>query len=126
MPWTKEDYPQSMKNLPAKTRDKAIEIGNALVDDGYDEGRAIPIAVSQAEKWADGSSPDDSHSKEEYHVVSDEQGWMVKKEGSKRASYRFETKQEAVEKGRELVRNNDCSLVVHLKDGSVENTVNSK
>ncbi|UOK56492.1 hypothetical protein MGI18_16395 [Bacillus sp. OVS6] len=38
MPWTKQDYPNSMKNLPDETREKAIEIGNALLDDGYEEG----------------------------------------------------------------------------------------
>lgn len=53
MPWSKDDYPQSMKNLTAKTREKAIEIANALLEDGYDEGRAIAIATSQAEEWAE-------------------------------------------------------------------------
>ncbi|UOK56491.1 DUF2188 domain-containing protein [Bacillus sp. OVS6] len=49
---------------------------------------------------------------------------MLRKEGNKRASYRFETKQEALEKGRELVKKNNCTLVVHLKDGSVESKIN--
>ncbi|MCM3595931.1 DUF2188 domain-containing protein [Metabacillus idriensis] len=120
MPWTKQDYPSSMKNLPDETRDKAIEIGNALLDDGYEEGRAIPIAVSQAEKWADNDSV-----KDEYLLMADDDGWMLKKDGNKRASYRFDTKQEALEKGRELVKQNNCTLVVHLKDGSVETKINA-
>ncbi|MGG4490527.1 DUF2188 domain-containing protein [Metabacillus idriensis] len=119
MPWTKQDYPSSMKNLPGKTREKAIEIGNALLDDGYEEGRAIPIAVSQAEKWADNDS-----GKEEYLLMADDDGWMLKKEGNKRASYRFDTKQEALEKGRKLVKQNNCALIVHLKDGSVDTRIN--
>lgn len=52
MPWTYDDYPTSMKNLTAEVRRKAIDIANALLDDGYEEGRAIPIATAQAEKWA--------------------------------------------------------------------------
>lgn len=53
MPWTKKDYPESMKNLSETVRNKAIEIANALLDEGYDEDRAIPIGISQAEKWAE-------------------------------------------------------------------------
>ena len=30
MPWTKEDYPDSLKNLKPTVRNKAIEIMNAL------------------------------------------------------------------------------------------------
>lgn len=52
MPWTKDDYPPSMKNLMADVRNKAIEIANALLEDGYEEGRAIAIATAQAEEWA--------------------------------------------------------------------------
>ncbi|OWA37003.1 hypothetical protein B9G55_02690 [Saccharibacillus sp. O16] len=51
MPWNKKDYPQSMKNLDERVRDKAIEIANALLDEGYEEGRAIAIATSKAEEW---------------------------------------------------------------------------
>ena len=54
MPWTKKDYPNSMKNLDKKFRDKTIEIANALVDkENMDEGSAIPIAISKAKEWAE-------------------------------------------------------------------------
>lgn len=53
MPWTKDDYPDSLKNFTAEVRNKAIEIANALLDDGYDEGRAIAIATDRAKEWAD-------------------------------------------------------------------------
>lgn len=52
MPWTTKDYPVSMKNLTAEVREKAVEIANALLKDGYEEGRAIAIATAQAEDWA--------------------------------------------------------------------------
>jgi uncharacterized protein YdaT len=52
MPWTHSDYPQSMKNLDERVRNKAVDIANALLEDGYEEGRAIAIATAQAEKWA--------------------------------------------------------------------------
>lgn len=47
----KNDYPDSWKNLKKTEREKAIEIGNALLKDGYSESRAIPIATSKAEEW---------------------------------------------------------------------------
>jgi len=53
MPWTKKDYPQSMKNLMAPVRNKAIDIANALLDEGYEEGRAISIATAKAEEWGE-------------------------------------------------------------------------
>ncbi len=53
MPWTEQNYPQSMKNLMAPVRRKAIEIANALLEEEkMDEGRAIAIATAKAEEWA--------------------------------------------------------------------------
>ncbi|MDX2160075.1 MAG: DUF2188 domain-containing protein [bacterium] len=53
MPWTDQDYPQSLKNLMAPVRRKAIEIANALVErEHMEEGRAIAIATAKAEEWA--------------------------------------------------------------------------
>lgn len=57
MPWNKSDYPVSMKNLKPRIRHKAIDIANALLDEGYDEGRAIAIATAKAEEW-DENHPD--------------------------------------------------------------------
>jgi uncharacterized protein YdaT len=52
MPWSEHDYPASLKNLTPEVRNKAIEIANALLGEGYEEGRAIAIATAQAEEWA--------------------------------------------------------------------------
>lgn len=53
MPWTDADYPQSLKNFMAPVRRKAIEIANALLEQGQDEGSAIAIATAQATEWAE-------------------------------------------------------------------------
>jgi uncharacterized protein YdaT len=52
MPWTSERYPAAMQRLPFDVRYKAIEIANALLDEGCDEGRAIRIAIAAAKRWA--------------------------------------------------------------------------
>ena len=51
MPWTMDDYPQSWKNFEKLKRKKAIDIGNAMLKDGYKEEDTIPIATEQAESW---------------------------------------------------------------------------
>lgn len=51
MPWTHARYPRSMRSLPDDVRRKAVAIANALLEDGYEEGRAIRIAIAQAKRW---------------------------------------------------------------------------
>jgi len=41
-----------MKHLPPLVREKAIEIANALLDSGMEEGKAIRIAIAKAHAWA--------------------------------------------------------------------------
>ena len=54
MPWNQTRYPAPMKPLPPEVREKAIEIANALLREmGYDEGKAIRIAIAKAKEWAD-------------------------------------------------------------------------
>jgi uncharacterized protein YdaT len=52
MPWNEVYYPRSMRNLPPEVHLKAIEIVNALLEEGYDEGKAIRIAIVKAKEWA--------------------------------------------------------------------------
>lgn len=53
MPWTLDRYPAAMRRLPAVVRVKAIEIANALLAAGHEEGRAIRMAIAAAKRWAD-------------------------------------------------------------------------
>jgi uncharacterized protein YdaT len=52
MPWSPDRYPPAMNRLPQSTRLKAIEIANALLDNGSDEGRAIRIGIAKAKAWS--------------------------------------------------------------------------
>ncbi len=42
-----------MQNLSPEVRLKAIEIANALLEQGYDEGKAIRVAIAKAKQWAE-------------------------------------------------------------------------
>jgi uncharacterized protein YdaT len=59
MPWDEDRYPASMSHLPERVRRKAIEIANALLEEGYEEGKAIRIAIAKAKEWAARHAPDD-------------------------------------------------------------------
>ena len=48
MPWYNGDYPESYKNQPVKLREKAVEIANALLKDGVEEGIAIATGLKRA------------------------------------------------------------------------------
>ncbi len=53
MPWSSTHFPPAMAHLPELVRAKAIEIANALLEEGYEEGRAIRIAIAQAKRWGE-------------------------------------------------------------------------
>ncbi|HEX8011074.1 MAG TPA: hypothetical protein VF814_09085 [Casimicrobiaceae bacterium] len=61
MPWSSTYYPNSMKHLPPLTREKAIEIANALLAEGMDEGMAIGVAIAKAKEWVRHHYPDDGY-----------------------------------------------------------------
>jgi len=53
MPWYNGDYPPSYKNQPVALREKAVEIANALLKDGAEEGIAIATGLKQAREFFD-------------------------------------------------------------------------
>jgi hypothetical protein len=56
-----------------------------------------------------------------HHVVpAPEGGWNIKRGGSSRASAHTETKQQAVDLGREISRHQRTELVIHGKDGVIQ------
>jgi len=48
MPWYNGHYPPSYKNQSKEVREKAVEIANALLLDGAEEGVAIATGLKQA------------------------------------------------------------------------------
>jgi hypothetical protein len=52
MPWTLDRYPPAMQRLAPEIRSKAIEIANAMLEEGRDEGQTIRMAIAAAKKWA--------------------------------------------------------------------------
>ncbi|MGO1468831.1 MAG: DUF2188 domain-containing protein [Tissierella sp.] len=119
MPWSRDDYPNSMKNLEDSTRNKAIEIANALLEDDYNESRAIAIAISQAKEWASKRSIIKTDGNDQ-HVVPHNEKWGILREGNQRVSHIYKTKEKALEKAKELAKNENVKVVVHRKDGTIQ------
>ena len=128
MPYTKNDYPASMKHLDTPIRRKAIEIVNTLLEDEHmEESIAIPTAISRAKDWAanhgkkvNPSATDNKEHGEDQFVIPHEKGWALKSEGSERAAKVFDIKKDAVAAGKERAKKHNSSLTIQRQDGTVE------
>lgn len=137
MPYTKSDYPESMKNLDNNVRIKAIDILNAMLEEGYDEESAIPISIDQAKDWLDDASKkeieklsnkdlteheektdssrlQDADVRVTYHKK--EEKWAVKSVGAKEVDSYHDTKKEAIERGKEITENRNSQLIKEKKN----------
>lgn len=115
MPWKKDDYPDSFKNLNADVRNKAIEIANALLREGYEESRAIPIAMDQARGSIEGGDE-----KVIFEIRSHDEGWQLKKKDSKKALLIEDTKDELMSEAKRYANKHHGALHIFTKDGSLE------
>ena len=53
------------------------------------------------------------------HVVKHPDGWAVKGEGNERASNVTPTQKEAIDKAREIAKNQESELFIHGKNGKI-------
>lgn len=62
--------------------------------------------------------------KKDVHVVYNNQieQWQVKREGAERATSNHDTKQEAVDAGRDRARQDKVEFVIHNKDGKISDS----
>ena len=59
--------------------------------------------------------------RKQYHVTPRKDGnWQVKESGSERASSVHKKKSEAVDRGREIAKNQHGQIVIHKSDGRIE------
>jgi uncharacterized protein YdaT len=137
MPWTKNDFPNAMKNLPEEVREKSIDIANALLEETrMDEGIAIATAISRAKDWAANRGKDiesqsaesrttdvKKHGEDRYVIPYHDHEWAIKNEGSERAEKVFPNKREAVQQARKEARKANASLTIQKRDGRVQQRI---
>ncbi len=142
MPWDMKDYPDSMKNMDPLLRKKAIDIANALEAQGYDDGRAIPIAHAEAQEWLDDASEDElkefeqapDPKKDDNHeltvnmdlvdndvkVFYEEDVWKVQTVGADRADQTFNYKEDAIKRAEEMAENKESKVIIYKQDGNIQ------
>lgn len=144
MPWDMSNYPSSLKNFNQTTKKKAIDIANALVDEGYDEDRAIPIATEQAKEWYNDRNKQErkteikqthptkresgEHSRPELldkpeMVIPHDKQWAVQSKDAKKPSKLFDNKEEAISYGQKVAKNKKTELIIERQDGSRQDTI---
>lgn len=144
MPWDLKDYPSSFKNFEPLLKKKAIEIANALVSEGYPDDRAIPIAISQSKRWLDEATDTekadfkketdpkktDKHGTKKINtdlldndvlVYYQENRWYVQTKYAEKAVDSFETKEQAMERAKEIAKNKDSNVIAYKKDEVPDN-----
>ncbi len=121
MPWNEESYPAAMKSLEPPVRRKAVEIANALLEEQYEEGRAIAISIAQARRWA--ANRADDRQARCLHVVPHPQGWAVRRTDAEKAMFVFDRKTQARDKALELGRAEGVAVAVHGAEGDIQDQV---
>lgn len=139
MPWDLKDYPSSFKNFEPLLKKKAIEIANALVNEGYPEDRAIPIAISQAKKWLDEATdtekvafkqeadPKKTEKRSGKKINTDlldndvvvyyqKNRWYVQAKYAEKAADSFDTKEQAIKRAKEIAENKESKVIAYKKD----------
>lgn len=60
--------------------------------------------------------------KKDIHIVPHKDGWAAKREGSKRAALVCPKKADALDKGRKLAKKDEVELVIHKRDGKIQDS----
>lgn len=137
MPYTKDDFPNSMKNLDKIVRIKAIDILNAMLKEGYKEENAIPISISQAKEWAEKADQKDKDDLLKKDITSHEKTsdsarlqdadvrvsynqeqakWSVKSIGAKQVDSYHTTKKEAIARADEIAEKRETKVIKEKKE----------
>lgn len=128
MPYTKKDYPNTMKNLPKEVREKAIDILNTLLEDkNMQENIAIPTSISRAKDWAanrgidfEKTETDSKSHGNDLYVLSRNDEWIIKKEKSEKASFTFSNKKDAIDKAFKMAEENKVNVTIYGTDGKIQ------
>lgn len=141
MPWNMNDYPDALQNLNKTTRKKAIDIANALVDEEYEDDRAIPIAIEKAKEWYEDASKDkrksylkhgdpttrekNDHTRaslldQPEFILPHDDGWAVQAKKAIKPAKVFNKKTDAIDYGKKVAKNKQTSLIIYKENGEIQ------
>lgn len=107
-------------NMDTPVRDKAFDIFNALLDEGYEDDQATPIAIAQAKKWAQGNRHRQEAGSCCVHVVPHPDGWAVRRADAQKSSFVFKRMGDAKTKALEISKREQVGIVLHDEYGEVQ------
>lgn len=107
-----ERIPAELVEFTSELRHKAIEIANNLIDEGFKMPIAVNLAAAKVSKWAGIGTPEPSQ-----HVVPHPNGWAVMRLDASKPTVVTEVKQDAIDRAREIAKNQKTVLIIHTQDG---------
>lgn len=119
------DVQPALRELTAALRERTLEQTRALVADGFDQERAMRIAVASTEQWArrQGMAAATDSLRGNQHVVPYGERWAVWTDGLEGTGGVYETRYEATERARMLARQQEAFVVIHTFDGQIQDVV---
>lgn len=113
---TTQDYPPEMAHLAPDIRARAVKLLHELVEEGYPEVQAIPLALRRvAANHQTEANGDVAATEAEKYVTPHEEGWAVVSPTGEHQTSLYETKEEALARARELARKEHSRI--RLEDG---------
>ena len=113
--FSQEQVPDELRALSDEMQEKAVHMANALTEQGYQLRAAGSMALERVRHLSGMSDETPAQ-----HVLPHDEGWAVMRADAERATALFPTKKEAMDRGREIARNQQSKLVIHGEDGAVQ------
>lgn len=122
---TAQDFPPQMAHLPPEVRERALKLLQDLVEEGYPEVQAIPLAIRRvAANHETELSGHVAETEAEKYITPHEEGWAVVSPTGEHQTSLYRTKEEAMAKARELAAKEHAK--VHMVDGEGERVIDPK
>jgi Uncharacterized protein conserved in bacteria (DUF2188) len=121
MPYTYNKFPASFIHLRQEERNKAITIANALIEEGYPDQMALPIAISNAKQWACYYFKEGLEGKQNInvHLIPNPKGWALITEDENTIIFICSEKTDALGKARLYAKNEKLKLFIHSEEGRI-------
>jgi hypothetical protein len=121
MLYTYNKFPASFAHLRLEERNKAIEMANTLIEEGYAEQMALSIAVSNARQWTCYYFNEGLEGKQNIniHLVPNPKGWALISEDVNTVIFICNAKTEALSKARSYAKNEKLKLFIHSEEGKI-------
>jgi uncharacterized protein YdaT len=118
--FSEEAYPWELEELEPDVRRKALERANELIQQGYQEIRALRMATTLAREWVDnGKSSDMPMSGPSQHVMFERDSWVICPEDRSEATHSFSNLEDAIRRAHEIATEKHSAVYVYDADGAI-------